>query len=194
MGKSEHTFGGNNDTVCTPETIYGPLIKTLGPIGLDPFGHPDQIVAPKNLVLLPEYSLGRDNVDDAYRIVYGVEAVHYGDGLELDWSELCPEDMWAFCNGPYSDIAPWAHKMWVEANNGVESVGLCPVRTTGDYFQRWISRADVVQFLNFRIKFEGVEWGVPWHSVLFYFGPRADLYVKGMQQYGWCVRNQRDWG
>lgn len=180
MGKSEHTFSAN-DEICTPAQIYEPLIEALGPIGLDPFGHPASNVPAATKICLPKYQgpwPWRDNP----------ATVIWGDAYEHDWSG----HGLVFCNGPYSDVGPWAHQMWSE-RGGDEVVGLLPVRTGSVWWQTWTADSDVVLFLRGRVHFDNYPHQAPFHSALSYVGPRGDRFVERLKYLGWCVRNRRDW-
>lgn len=190
MGKSEHTFS-TNDQICTPAAVYEPLIACLGPIGLDPFGNPMSNVPARSTIMLPMY---RDEVmAHASALVSGpssrfFENVIWGGAYEHDW---CGYGL-VFCNGPYSDVAMWAHQMWSE-RGGDEVVGLLPVRTGSVWWQTYTAHSDAILFWKGRVHFDNYPHQAPFHSALSYVGPRADLFVEGMKHLGWCVRNPREW-
>lgn len=180
MGKSEHTFS-TNDAICTPAQIYEPIVEALGPIGLDPFGHPASKVPAKMTIMLEQYALLKSTDPRGGSILWG-------SAYDYDW---CGRGL-VFCNGPYSDVAPWAHQMWSE-RGGDEVVGLLPVRTSSDWWQRWTTESDVVLFLNARVHFDNYPHQAPFHSALSYVGPRGDHFVRKLRHLGWPVRNPREW-
>jgi hypothetical protein len=179
MGKSEHTFS-TNDEICTPRAILDPLEAALGPIGLDPFGHPTSLVGALTTIMLPHY---RAHVAPKT----GGEII-WGDAYDHDWSGRGL----VFCNGPYSDCARWAHQMWSE-RGGDEVVGLLPVRTGSVWWQTWTAHSDAILFLKGRVHFDNYPHQAPFHSALSYVGSRGDHFVEHMKHLGWCVRNRRSW-
>lgn len=176
MGKNENQYG-TNDTWTTPPEVYEPIIKCLGPIRFDPFGNPKATLPAETRVLLPVY---------AGQLHQGIGI--FGDAYDFDWSGRGL----VFCNGPTSDCARWAHKMHSE-EGGDENVSLWPVRTGSNWWQQWVAPSDAILFWRGRVKFAGAEHHAPWHSALSYVGPRGDLFVEGMRQHGWVVRNRRQW-
>ena len=186
MGKLENTFS-TNDAVCTPAAVYEPIIAALGPIGLDPFSNPSSTVPATLRIMLPQYAANRVAPG-----LWGFDphggSILWGSAYDHDWSG----HGLVFANGPYSDCAMWAHQLW-SPRGGDEAVGLFPVRTGADWWQRWVAHSDAILFWRGRIHFVGHPHQAPFHSALSYIGPRADLFVEGMQHLGWCVRNPRAW-
>jgi len=200
VGKSEHTFS-TNDAICTPAHIYEPIIEALGPIGLDPFGNPASKVPATERILLRQYKPEavapevwqptgaglRVRIEASCFDPHGAGVV-YGSAYDFDW---CGHGL-VFCNGPYSDVAPWAHQMWSE-RGGDEVVGLVPVRTGARWWQQWTAHSDAILFLRGRVHFDNYPHQAPFHSALSYVGPRGDLFVERLKHLGWCVRNRREW-
>jgi site-specific DNA-methyltransferase (adenine-specific) len=72
------------------------------------------------------------------------------DGLSKDWSGET-----VFVNPPYSNVAGWVEKCYREyVDNGVTSVLLIPSRTDTKYFHKHCMKADLIQFVKGRVKFE----------------------------------------
>jgi site-specific DNA-methyltransferase (adenine-specific) len=72
------------------------------------------------------------------------------DGLSKDWSGET-----VFVNPPYSNVAGWVEKCYREyMDNGVTSVLLIPSRTDTKYFHKHCMKADLIQFVKGRVKFE----------------------------------------
>jgi hypothetical protein len=180
--KGEHT-SKTNDTFCTPRKVWQPVIDTLGPIGFDPCSHPNASVPAATRVLLPKLYY-RPKTGQVGGNPYGITGsrVHYADGLEVPWSNKGL----LFVNPPYSRLQydPWIQKGREECE---EVVYLLPVRTSAGWWQDQAAYADAITFWRGRIVHEGMEHGAPFHQALAYFGPRRDVWLAGMGQYGWTV-------
>lgn len=108
---------------------------------------------------------------------------HYGEqedglfinGLEEAWGE--PGDT-VYCNPPYGrEITSWLDKALKEKAIGVSSVFLLPARTDTKWFHEMvIPNAAEIRFIKGRLKFEGMDAGAPFPSiVVIFFG---DLIVE----------------
>lgn len=176
MGKNENEHSGN-DTWGTPPEVLEPIYEHLGPIGLDPFGHPQSLVRADNYFMLQRYSPFAPPNAKACRIFYGAEdhlLAKSWDGYGL-----------VFANGPFSDVAPWA---WKGARQGDEVILLVPVRTGATWWQRDIAPADVILFWKGRLKFVGAKYTAPFHCALVYWGERRDLFLVAFPGH-WYVTN-----
>jgi site-specific DNA-methyltransferase (adenine-specific) len=72
------------------------------------------------------------------------------NGLVQDWAGEV-----VFVNPPYSDVASWVEKCYNEyKDNDVTSVLLIPARTDTKWFHKYCMKADLVQFVKGRVKFE----------------------------------------
>lgn len=92
------------------------------------------------------------------------------DGLIQDWSGEV-----VFVNPPYSNVAGWVEKCYNERNNGVTSVLLIPARTDTKWFHKYCMKADMIQFIKGRVKFEnGADKpnSAPFPSMIVVFDPR----------------------
>jgi hypothetical protein len=169
---------GTNDEWRTPPEVFDPVLKALGikAFGLDPFGHPKSLLPRERQILLPQYGL-RAGPNDIV-----------GNAFDYDWSGHGT----VFVNGPFSNCTPVAEQMHGE-KGGDEVVCLWPARTGAIWWQNWVTPSDGILFWRGRIRFVGAEHIAPFHCALSYVGPRAELFVEGMREYGWMVRNRRDW-
>lgn len=82
------------------------------------------------------------------------------DGLRADW-----RGHRAFCNPPYSDIAPWLAKA-LEADLAVY---LLPVKSDMRWWHDYAMRANEVRFVRGRLRFGGMSGGAPFASVVLVF-------------------------
>lgn len=72
------------------------------------------------------------------------------NGILQNWSGEV-----AFVNPPYSEVADWVEKCYQEnLQNGVTSVLLIPSRTDTKWFHKFCMKADLIQFVKGRVKFE----------------------------------------
>ena len=178
MGKNENEHAGN-DNWGTPAAVLEPIYEHLGPIGLDPFGHPESPVTADRYFMLNKY-LGDS---------WFVGQTHYGKLGIGDEDELLAKN-WdghglVFANGPFSDVAPWAYK---GATQGDEVILLVPVRTGSNWWQRHIAPADVVLFWKGRLKFVGAKDQAPFHCALIYWGERREKFLEAFPGH-WYVTN-----
>jgi len=164
MGKKENE-ASKNDEVCTPEDVFGPILRALGEkrFDFDPCSHPDAIIPVKQRVLLPKYE-GR-----TLSLLGGAKKtiVSFGDGLLFDWQRKL-----VWLNPPYSQLRypkkyPWLPK----AARNCRCVALLPSRTSSRWWQNDVAgEAQMVVFLCGRVWHVGYEWGSPFHQVLAFYG------------------------
>lgn len=90
------------------------------------------------------------------------------NGLSTSWGE--PGDN-VYCNPPYGkEIAHWLQKAIQQKELGVSSVFLLPARTDTKWFHDLvIPNATEVRFIKGRLKFEGMEAGAPFPSIIVVF-------------------------
>lgn len=116
---------------------------------------------------------------DLYCTLFGTwskspfERVAPGDGLRFPWFERI-----VFFNPPYGRglLAPFVEKAWNETKHGwcPEAVGLLPVRTEQPWFHRYVFDRErrcwrpgiEVEFIEKRVKYDGLETGAPFPSML----------------------------
>jgi hypothetical protein len=133
-----------------------------------------------------------------------------GDGLVMPWG---PGLGLVFINPPYSKLSeePW----FLRALRGVELeqahaaadgahekkrrlptpsfaeelVWFVPVRTAGSWWQVDVVRvANMITFLNFRVRHVGEKHASPFHQALIYRGPRAAWWKERAEKMlGWTV-------
>ena len=165
MGKAENRVrsakgeGQSNDAVMTPVYILETVIKTLGPIGLDPCSHPKSIVPSDTAVMLPQY------YPQTARFA---QRTYFGDGLYVQWKG----HGLTWLNSPYSSPALelFLKKMMADHD---EVVALVPVRTGNVYWPKTAGLADVEIRLP-RVTHHGETTHSPFHSWLLYVGPRPE--------------------
>jgi phage N-6-adenine-methyltransferase len=104
------------------------------------------------------------------------------DGLTESWQT--PPGTSAFCNPPYSAIAPWAAKAVEEARQGAFVTLLVPVNSDRVWWHDYAMRAWGIRLLKGRLRYEGPQKdGARFPSCVLLFGPygdgRADPLVEG---------------
>lgn len=159
MGKNETEFE-KNDRYMSPRYILEPVMRCLGPIGMDPASHPRSIVVSNVAVLLPEY---------APATVPGAKHTIFADGLTLDWGG---HGGITWLNSPYSD-GPKGLKAFLAKCLLQETIALAPVRTGNVYWDKTAGQADVEIRLP-RVTHEGEKAHSPFHQMLLYFGDRVE--------------------
>ena len=142
----------------TPDDVLGPLVRELGPIGLDP-------------------ATDATNPTDAK--VFFTEA---DNGLVLPWDGYGL----VYCNPPYEEV--WYPKIGNEAAKGIEMVALVKGYPTNCYFQdELLPSASAVCFWRNRLTFKGEKQGAGFGSALLYYGPRSELFRAAFSDAGWTV-------
>ncbi len=106
------------------------------------------------------------------------------DSLPRSWRVSAPG--YVYVNPPYGDALPiWIRKMIEQAQQGVEILGLVPVRSDTAWFDLAQASADVGLWKG-RITFRGAAHPAPFASCVLYFGPRRALFRKTIAPH--CVR------
>jgi phage N-6-adenine-methyltransferase len=85
------------------------------------------------------------------------------DGLKTEWYGKC------FMNPPYSSVSDWMEKAYKESLRGVMTVCLVPARTDTKWFHKYVMEADVVEFIQGRIKFGDSTNSAPFPSMVVVF-------------------------
>ena len=185
--KHEQDFENASDDWCTQAEVLDPIYEHFGPIGLDPFGHPDSKVVAEKIVMLPKYEACRfDAVQRGDTAV--ARRIRIDDGLEYNWDG----HGLVYANGPFSqlrtdrDYMSWAEK---GAKEGDEVILLVPVRTGSDWWQRFIAPADVILFWRGRMHFDGAPHSATFHTALVYWGDRPELMGKAYGPRHWRVEH-----
>lgn len=75
------------------------------------------------------------------------------NSLTVDWHKLTPGNLWL--NPPFSDIAPWARKCWLEMDKGAKIFFLVPASIDSNWWAECVHDQACVLPLHPRIKFEG---------------------------------------
>jgi hypothetical protein len=175
----------------TPDFVLEAVTKTLGPIGLDPCGHPKSLVEARRKIRLPKYwdEDGANSIDLVNR------NFEFGDGEMTEWGG----NGLVFCNGPFSELHWWCWKS-AELNiyndagkpTGDESVLLLPVRTTHSAWQKAIfGLHHAIIFAAHRWKFHLAPTTAPFHTALAYRGYRPAKFVEGFKHLGMPVRHMK---
>lgn len=110
-------------------------------------------------------------------------------GLQRQWFN--ERRRTAFVNMPYSRLAPWMRKCFVEAHSAEcpsmpELIALPPASTSAGWWKEYASTADAVVFTK-RLNFIGSATGglqsgnARFHSALIYFGPRPARFGRVME-------------
>lgn len=189
MGKSEHTLS-KQDSVCTPQAIWQPIVDCLGEIGFDPCSHPASTVPALTRVLLPELYWTHPT-DPAPPVQdCGDHDVLWGDGLDFTWKGVGL----VWLNGPYSLLGkrPFIQKFQNEAD---EAAGLFPVRTATKWWQDELIFCSAITFLKQRVAHDNVftregeptDDPSPFGQALVYCGPRVELWCAQIGKLGWTV-------
>jgi phage N-6-adenine-methyltransferase len=90
------------------------------------------------------------------------------DGLSQEWSGVC------WCNPPYGrDMYKWVRKAASEADRGVTSVLLIPVRSNTQWWHDYCIPKAEVRFVKGRPKFGGATEGLPWPLAIVIFRPNV---------------------
>ena len=87
------------------------------------------------------------------------------DGLKQDWSGES-----VFCNPPYSTIAQWVRKCYLEGTKkNTTVVLLIPSRTDTKYFHNYIYQRSEIRFLKGRLHFNDSKSSAPFPSMVVIF-------------------------
>ena len=73
------------------------------------------------------------------------------DGLQIEWKSS------NFCNPPFSKIAYWVAKGFLESRKGKTVVMLIPSRTDTIWWHDYVMQATEIRFLKGRLKFQNGE-------------------------------------
>lgn len=87
------------------------------------------------------------------------------NGLQKDWGGEC-----VFCNPPYSTIAQWVRKCYLEGTKkNTTVVLLIPSRTDTKYFHNYIYQRSEIRFLKGRLHFNDSKSSAPFPSMVVIF-------------------------
>lgn len=137
--------GGSRDCRFTPPEVLAAIERVIGPIDLDPTGHPDSPV------------------------VAATRYCEVDDGLAQPWQGT------VYCNPPYSGAAAFlrrAHRAWSTGECKVALLLLPVVTHTVTFHEAAVGQADIF-FLKGRIAFlsaEGRRDRAPFGSMIVLFG------------------------
>jgi site-specific DNA-methyltransferase (adenine-specific) len=87
------------------------------------------------------------------------------DGLSLEWGTK------NFVNPPYSKLALWIKKAYIEFTKGKLVVMLIPSRTDTKAWHDYIMKAHEIRFIKGRLKFSGAKHNAPFPSCVVIFKP-----------------------
>jgi site-specific DNA-methyltransferase (adenine-specific) len=184
--RAEQNGGTDRDDWCTPDVVLDVARRVAGGrIAYDPCGNPESRVGALSETRLPRY----EEPDKVYP-----EWISFGDGLEKPF----PLDGLTFVNPPYgferieggkrglNRNLLWAEKAAEEALRGAESLWLVPSAPGCKWWQvYWL--ADVLCFIDGRLRFVGAEQGADFESAIAYFGPDAERAASAMVEIGKVV-------
>ena len=179
---------GKNDHWCTPATVWGPLVDTMGEIALDPFSNPRSKVPAK-----AKWTDWTEVHEDSWvsprgeRFEGHVEGLVEGDGFQAErWPDASDGLVWV--NGPFSENRRWTMTCHVARHS--EVVYLARASVNAKWWQATVARADRIFFPDTRVAFEGGTTGytAPFHVCVAYRGPRPGLFEHAYQSYGCVLR------
>lgn len=94
------------------------------------------------------------------------------NGLLMSWSAFLEAfGGSAWMNPPYSQIAKWMEKAYVESQKGATVVCLVPSRTDTRWWHSWVEGKAEVRFVKGRLKFGGSKNSAPFPSAVVIFRP-----------------------
>ena len=102
------------------------------------------------------------------------------DGLAADWSY----HKRVFVNPPYSQVAKWVQKAYEESRKGCIVVCLVKSCTDTKWWHEYAMKADVIIFLQGRVKFGGATTGAPFPSCILVFKnncPAQPVQIRTMK-------------
>jgi phage N-6-adenine-methyltransferase len=82
---------------------------------------------------------------------------------------------WAWCNPPYTDIAPWVARAVEESNLGYKIAMLVPASTGSNWWRTYVDGRAYITFLNGRPTFKGHKSPYPKDMALLLYAP----FLKG---------------
>jgi site-specific DNA-methyltransferase (adenine-specific) len=103
-------------------------------------------------------------LDKEFHFDYDPCPLHGESGLEKSWGRM------NFVNPPYSDIAKWVQKAWIELTAcDNSSVLLIPSRTDTRWWHDYVMKATEIRFIKGRLKFGGAKNSAPFPSCIVIF-------------------------
>lgn len=199
MGRPENTMT-TNDSICTPRSIWEPVVRALGPIEFDPASNPSSTVPAAAQVYLPSFSTDPEPQLGVWRSTPDFDYV-YGDGLSFSWRGVGL----TWLNGPYSQLPDregrpsWWGKFIEEVDEGVH---FFPVRTACEWWQTYVPQVTVLTFLRKRVVHDNnfttkatktravgelITDAAAFSQALAYVGPRAHLWIPEAEKLGWTL-------
>ena len=139
-------FSSGENNWSTPKGIYNDLNEEFE-FDFDPCPLNSAVKLSKTLF---------DEVNNDEREVY--------DGLNVEWGES------NFVNPPYSDIAKWIEKSYLESKKGKTVVLLIPSRTDTKAFHKYVLPfCKEIRFCKGRLKFGDAKNSAPFPSMVVIF-------------------------
>lgn len=137
MRNHQVMFSSKSNEYLTPVSIFNPIKETFE-IELDPCS------------------------DDSKTLDVKLHLTEDMDGLKQSWMYN------AFINPPYSDIERWVDKATAESirNTTLDYVMLLPSRTDRPWYLKLLKNAQMICFMNKRVRFSGMKTGAPFPSIL----------------------------
>lgn len=146
--------GKSEQTVCTPPDFIAAVKKRFG---ITEFAW--------DLAASKENSLAGDYYYDEEM-----------DSLSQPWALLHHQEQanWNWCNPPYSKLAPWVHKAWLERHLGAQTLMLLPAAPGANWWREWVHGKAYVTYLNGRLTFVGHKTPYPKDLALLVYAPHVE--------------------
>lgn len=149
MRNSAVLFSSKSNEYLTPLQIFKPIKETFE-IEIDPCS------------------------DNTKHLQTDITFTKKQDGLKQDWFSH------SFINPPYSDITSWVNKAIEESKKYtlMDYVMLLPSRTDRPWYYKVLQNAQMICFMNKRIRFSDMKSGAPFPSLLALISDNHPNYAK----------------
>lgn len=112
---------------------------------------------------------------------------HLTDGLAFNWSEVCEQGDWAWCNPPFSEVTPWVDQWIASAEAGVGVVAIVNNQSGAKWWHKAMDAATELRFSLGRVAFIHPVTGRPINDnnmgqVIFVFEP-GDLGAQRLAHF-----------
>lgn len=174
MGKNLNVAGKNNDSVLTPESIWGPWARAVEGLTrhgftLDPCGCRGQDGTADDIIVTPD------------------------DGLLYNWDG---HNVWL--NPPYSQLQYPQKYPWLQlaAEESDITIAFIPARTSAPWFRDALALAHQVWFLDYRVVHKnaplsqktGAPMSAPFAQCFLQFGQDDRILPVPQEFTGWGIR------
>ena len=157
MSLIEATVHGGTDEHDTPIAFFEPIARAVGGFDLDPCASQHTDLAETNLT--------KD------------------DGGLRQWSGK------VWMNPPYSEVADWMRHAETQHAHGFTDLIVCLVfaRTSTQWFHKYVSKADLVCFVEGRLTFGGADNTAPAPSMVVVYGNYTGRLEQTLEKQGMVV-------